>query len=32
MLANVEYAMQSNLMGEEFTKRVKELLKKREKK
>ncbi|CAD2224305.1 glucose-1-phosphate uridylyltransferase [Pseudoalteromonas sp. 3J6] len=31
MLANVEYAMQSNLMGEEFTKRVKELLKKREK-
>lgn len=26
MLANVEYAMQSNLMGEEFTKRAKALL------
>ncbi len=26
MLANVEYAMQSNLMGEEFTKRVKQLM------
>ena len=26
MLANVEYAMQSNLMGEEFTKRVKQLI------
>ena len=30
MLANVEYAMQSTTMGEEFTKRVKELLKQRE--
>lgn len=26
MLANVEYAMQSNLLGEEFTKRVKQLM------
>lgn len=26
MLANVEYAMQSNLMGQEFTKRVKQLI------
>jgi UTP--glucose-1-phosphate uridylyltransferase len=26
MLANVEYAMQSNIMGEEFTKRVKQLM------
>lgn len=26
MLANVEYAMQSSLMGEEFTKRVKQLM------